>query len=52
MDTRLAVLPLVLWAYPCIRHLSQALCDLRQVTLPLLTSGSASEHRDGTTSQE
>lgn len=52
MATRLAVLPLALWAYLYIRHLSQVLCDLRQLTLPLLTSGSASEHQDRTNSQE
>lgn len=52
MSTRLTVLLLALWAYPYMRHLSQVWCDLRQLTLPLLTSGSTSEHRDRTNSQE
>lgn len=35
VGTPLAVLPLALWAYPSICHLSRVLCDLRQDTASL-----------------
>lgn len=48
----LAVLPLVVWGCLCILHLSQVLCDLRELTLPLLTSRSASEQQNRRNSRD